>query len=160
MCSVIAVAMGVKAIGNIQQGIAAKQRGQAAKAAAYRSADAAERAAADAVQRGSLKDLQYTMQGSKVVAAQRVIQSGSGVDVNIGTTKAVQDATQAVSDVDRAVVRRNAALEAYGLRERARGLRQEGMYAEAEGDNAMVGTFLSGIGEMVGEGGKRVVDIA
>lgn len=146
MCTVMGAAVGLQAVGTLTKGIAAKQQGAAAKAAFGRSADAAERAADDAVYRGTLKDMQLAMRASGIVAAQRVAQSASGVDVNIGAPRQVQVGTEAISAVDRATVRRNAALEAYGMRARAQELRQRGEYAEAEGDAAEVGTFLSGIG--------------
>lgn len=158
MCNAIAVGMGAQAFGNVVKGAAQAQQGRAAADSLNRSADASERAAADAIDRGALKELQVTMHGSAVVAAQRVAQSGSGLDVNVGGSKAVQDATAAITDVDRATVRRNAALEAYGLRERARGFRQQGAYARAEGDNAMMGTFLGGIAGAVWQGGRFAVD--
>lgn len=159
MCNAAMVGLGVQGAATLMKGVAAKQHGDAVKAEDYRSADAAERAADDAVYRGTIKDMQVAMQGSKVVAAQRVIESGTGADVNIGGNKATQDATQAVSDVDRATVRRNAALEAYGLKVRARGFRQHGANAEAEGTNAMVGTFLGGIAGGISGGGKFVSDM-
>jgi hypothetical protein len=158
MCSAIAVGIGAQAFGTILKANAQVQQGRAAKTAANMSADASERAAADAIYRGSLKEMQVTMHGSAVVAAQRVAQSGSGLDVNVGGHRAVQTGTEAVTDLDRATVRRNAALEAYGLRERARGFRQQGEYAQAEGENAALGTFLSGIGSAIGQGGRYVAD--
>jgi|SRR5438445_2253502 len=159
MCNAMFVGMGVAAAGTVMKGIAEKQRGEAAKRADYQSADASERAAADAIDRGNLKELQVTMHGSSVVAAQRVIQSGSGADVNIGAPKATQEGTQAVSDLDRAVVRRNAALEAYGLKARAQGQRQHGENAEAEGNNAMIGTFLGGIAGIGGQAGQYIAGL-
>lgn len=142
------VAMGAEGAAVVMQGMAAKKHGDAEKAADYLSADASERAAADAIERGKLKDLQVAMHGSAVLGEQRVVQSGTGADVNIGANKATQDATQGVSEVDRAVVARNAALEAYGLKQRARGQRQRGQNAAAAGEAAMWGTFLSGIGKV------------
>lgn len=152
MCDMKIVAMGAEGAATIMQGVAAKKRGDAERDAAYLSADASERAAADAIERGKLKDLQVAMHGSSVVADQRVAQGATGADVNIGAPKATQDATQAVSDVDRAVVTRNAALEAYGLAQRARGQRQHGQNAEAAGKAAMLGTFLGGIGKLGSQG--------
>lgn len=160
MCSVIGMAMVAQGAGALAKGVAAKQHGDAVKAAADLSADASERAAGDAVEAGKLKDLQVAMHGSSVIAAQRVLQSGSGVDVNIGAPKATQEATAAVNEVDRRTVARNATLQAYGLRARAQGQRQAGAYAQAEGDNAMIGTFLGGAGTLVGEGGKLFNDSA
>ena len=98
----MAVGIGLQGIGTLSKGLAQNQQGQAAKAADYRSADFAEKAAADAVERGTLRDMQTVMHASGVVAAQRVAYSGSGVDVNVGAPRAVQAGTEAVSEVDRA----------------------------------------------------------
>lgn len=153
------VGLGVQGIGILAKGTAAKQHGDAVKAEDDRSAEAAERAAGDAIYRGEIQEMQVAMQGSKVIAAQRVIQSGTGADVNVGGTKATQEATQAVSNVDRKMVVYNAAMHGYGLRVRARGFRQAGANAKAEGDNAMVGTFLSGLGTIGRQAGKVASDI-
>lgn len=160
MCDPIAVGMATQGVGTLLKASAQQAHGRAAKAADDRSADFADRAAADAVYRGTLRDLQAAMRGSAVVAAQRVIQSGSGADVNVGAPLATQRASEAVVQVDRATVRRNAALEAYGLRQHAGAYRQHGADAEAEGDSAAMGTFLGGIASEVGMGGRLVADSA
>ena len=158
MCDAIAVGMGVALVGSFVKAKAQEDQGQAAKAANFRDADFSDRAAADAIRRGELKDLQVAMRGSSVVSRQRVIQSGTGFDVNVGSPKTTQDATQSVSDLDRQIVRRNASLEAYGLQARARSQRQSGLYGEAEGDNAASGTFLSGFSSAIMMGGKGAAD--
>lgn len=158
MCDAISVAIGAQAASTLMGVGAAKAHGAAAKAAGYQSADAAERAAADAIDRGQIKDLQAAMRVSAVVSEQTVAQSGRGADINVGGPLAVRLGSQAVGDVDRAIVRRNAALEAYGLRERARVHRQQALYAEAEASDAAMGTFLGGLGKVVGMGGKLFND--
>lgn len=160
MCSLIGVAMGMQGVSNVMQGIAAKERGDAAKAEDYRSADAAERAAADAAERGKLKEAQVAAHGSAVVGEQRLIFSSSGADVNVGAPKATQEATEAATEADKATVAHNAEMQAYGLKSRARAYRQAGVNAQAVGDAAMVGTFLGGIGKTVGQGGGLAVDVS
>jgi len=153
------VGLGVQGLATVVKGVAAKKHGEAVQAEDFRSADAAERAASDATYRGEIKDIQMAMQGSRVVAAQRVIQSGTGADVNIGAPKATQEATEAVVAADRKMVIYNAAMQGYGLRMRARGFRQAGVNAATEGKNAMIGTFLGGIADMIKQGGKVASDI-
>jgi hypothetical protein len=119
---------------------------------------ALRRAAASAVERGNLKDLQEAMKGDAVVVQQLVAQSGSGADVNVGAPAATRRASGAVLEVSRKIVRYNAALEAMGLREHARRYYQEGENAEAEGKSAFVGTLLSGGAKMIGMGGKLAAD--
>ena len=159
MCNAMMVGLGVQGVATVTKGFAQKQHGEAVMREDFRSADAAERAAGDAVYRGEIKEMQVAMQGSKVIAAQRVIQSGTGADVNIGAPKATQEATEAVTNVDRRMVVYNAQMQGYGLRMRARGFRQAGVNAAAEGKAAMTGTFLSGIAGAINQGGKVAADL-
>lgn len=140
------------------KGAAAKQQGDAAMAADYRSADAAERSAADAIERGKLKDLQVVMRASRMIVEARVLESSRGAVVGVGASAAVQAGSEAVTEVDRKTVARNALMEAYGLRARAQGFRQEGVNAKAAGENAMLGTFLSGAAEIGSKVGAYAAD--
>lgn len=158
MCDAMAVGLAAKGVGTLIQGTAAQAQGRATRAADYRSADFAEKAAADAIEAGNLKDLSQAMHGAAVVATQRVAMSGTGVDINTGGSLATQLGTQAVNEVDRATVRRNARLHAYGLTAQAQGDRQRGENAAVAGDNAMLGTFLGGMGGLLGDAGKVVSD--
>lgn len=159
MCDAITVSLAAKGVGTIMSSVAAQKQGQATKAADYRSADFAEKAAADAVEAGNLKELQTAMHGASVVAGQRVGMSGTGADVNTGGSLATQLGTQAISEVDRATVRRNARLHAYGLTAKAQDDRQRGLNAESSGNNAMLGTFLGGMGGLIGSAGKIAGDV-
>lgn len=158
MCSYVAVAMGAQGAATLLKGAAAKAHGDAARDADYLSAGLSQRAAGDAVERGKLKDLQVALHTDAVVAEQRVIQSGTGADINIGGHKDTQDATEAVGAVDRKIVQYNAEMEAYGLKQRARAQYQRGANAEAEGKAAMLGTFLGGIGHLGAEGAMMSAD--
>lgn len=160
MCDMTAVALGAEATGTLISGFAAKQRGDAARGEADRAANADERAAADAVERGKLKEAQVAAHGAAVVGEQRLFFSATGADVNIGAPKAVQEATEAATAADKRVVAYNATLQGYGLKLRARATRQRGANAQAEGNAQMVGTFLSGIGKVAGQVGRRVAGMA
>lgn len=159
MCSALGVGVGMMGVSTLMKGMAAKQQGEAAKRSENMTADEAERAASDAVERGRLKDLQVAMRGSRVVAAQRVAVSGGGADVNVGAPQAVGESTEAVNEVDRRTVTYNATMEAYGLRSQARAHRQRGENAAAEGEAAMWGTFLSGAGQIGGAAGRLATDV-
>lgn len=159
MCDAISIGLAAQGAGTLMKGQAQLAQGAAAKTAYNQSADSAERAAADAIERGEYRDLQVAMRGSAVIAEQRVAQSGTGGDVNSGGNLQTQLSTSAVTDVDRAVVRRDAALAAYGLRTRAQELRQQGEYAESEAESAALGTFLGGAGGLLSQGGKRFAEI-
>lgn len=159
MCDAMAVGIGVQGVSTLVQMNAIGKRGAAAKDAAFRDADVALRAAADAVQSVATKEAQVSMHGQAVVAAQRVAQSGSGADLNVGSPADVREATGAISEADRRTVVRNAQLHALGLTMQARGDYQRGAYAEAEAKNEALGTFLGGIGKITGKAGSVLSDI-
>lgn len=148
MCEPATIGLVVAAAGTLIKAQAQAQAGAAAKTADFNSAHFANRAAADAVQRGTLRDLQVALRGSAVVADQRVALSGSGVDLNTGGALQTQRGSSAVTEVDRRTVRRNAALAAYGLRTKAQQDFQAGEHGEQEASNAELGTFLSGAGQV------------
>lgn len=148
----------MKWFGGIIQGDAAQKRANAAAGEENRDAQFAEQAAGDAVEKGKLIDLQEAMKGTSVTAAALVQQSGSGADVTTGGAQQVRASTDAVVEVDRAIVRRNAQLEAYGLRAKARAHRQQATYDVAEGKTAFWGSFLGGLVSGGGDIGKILAD--
>lgn len=159
MCEPATVGLAVAAAGTLIKANAQAEAGAANKRAMFTSAEFSDQAAADAVQRGTLRDLQVALRGSQVESEQRVAQSGSGTDINTGGALQVQRGTAAVSELDRQVVRRNAALAAYGLRMKSQSLRQAGEYGETEGNDAALGTFLSGAGSVASKGLSLVGDL-
>lgn len=159
MCEPMAIGLGVQGFATLLKAQSQLSQGEAAKARSGLSAGSALRAAADAISRGEAKDLQVAMHGSAIVADQRTAIAATGADVNIGGAQAVQSGTMAVSEVDRATVRRNAALEAFGLRSKAQTFYQEGEDASVAAKNAALGTFLGGIGGAIGSGGKFLADV-
>lgn len=158
MFALIIASAFVKAFGGLVQGVAAKNRADAASAEQNRDAQFAEQAAGDAVEKGNLIDLQEAMKGTAVTSAALVQQSASGAEVNSGGAQQVRSSTNAVVEVDRAIVRRNAQLEAYGLRAKARSHRQQAAYDTAEGKTAFWGSFLGGMVGGGGDVGKMLAD--
>lgn len=154
----LAIGEGVNALGTYEKMQSEAKQGRAALQAHNLSADIEEMAAADAIERGKLKDMQTVMRGSLIVAEQRVMQSGSGTDANTGGNVQTQLSTGAITAVDRSIVVGNAIKEAYGLKLRAAGQRQEGMNAYRASQDAEMGTFLSGLAGVVGMGGKFATD--
>lgn len=148
----------MKMFGGLIQGDAAEKRANAAAAEQRRDAQFAEQAAGDAVEKGRLIELQEAMKGTAVTAAALVHQSASGADVTTGGAQQVRSATEAVVEVDRAIVRRNAQLEAYGLRAKARSHQQQAQYDTSEGKTAFWGSFLGGLVSGGGDIGKILAD--
>lgn len=147
MCDASMVILGANMAGRLMQANAQLQQGRAAKTVAGLNAERANEAAGQAIRRGELEELRATMQGEAVVSRQAVMESGTGADVNVGGPQATRRASEAVLEVTRRTIQVNAAYAAYGLRSRAQAYYQEGEYAEKAGENAALGTFLSGIGE-------------
>lgn len=144
-------------IGTIFKMNAQLARGRAAKSAANLSADYSERSAADAVERGNMREFEVTSRGEKILADMLSAQTNSGSDANVGGQLTTRQASRGNLDFDRALVRRNAAMEAYGLRARAQGQRQEGEYAMQAAEDAALGTFLGGLADFVGGAGMLAV---
>lgn len=128
---------------------AIQKHGAQSKAAYDLSAESALRAAADATQRGQIREYTVVAEGSRVIAEQRAQSSTGALDVNVGAQQATERSSQANLEFNRAVVRRNAALEAYGFRQRAQVDYQEGEYAQEKANSEALGTFLGGVADFV-----------
>lgn len=148
----------MKMFGGFIQGEAAQTRANDAAAEQRRDAQFAEQAAGDAVEKGTLIETQEAMKGTAVTSRALVQQSGSGADVTTGGAQQVRASTDAVVEVDRAIVRRNAQLEAYGLRAKARSHQQQATNDIAEGKTAFWGSFLGGLVGGGGDVGKMLAD--
>lgn len=158
MCDMTAVAIGAVGAGTLMQAAGEKQRGAAQKAEDFRSGESAERAAAQAVERGNLRGAQVAARGSEMVAEQRVMFSGTGADINVGAPRAVTQSTEAATEGEKKIVAYSAAMEGYGLKLRARSAFQRGKNAEAEAEARMVGTFLGGAAKITGQVAKKYAD--
>ncbi len=109
------------------------------------NAGISDRAASDAIARGSLEADQQRDYTQQVIGGQRAGFAANGVDVNTGSAGIVQNDTAALGELDALTIINNAAREAYGYRVQAMDQRQQGKLARYQGNMAAAGSILGGI---------------
>lgn len=88
------------------------------------------------------------------IAKQKVVQSGSGFDVNSGSNAAVRESTQDIGIVDQNTIRTNAGRRALGYRNRAGDLDAEAGADLMAGDNAKRAASIASTGTLIGTAGS------
>jgi hypothetical protein len=77
--------------------------------------------AEDSIARGEVAAGQAMMKGGQIKGAQRAAMAANGVDLSYGSAQLIQNDTDYLTSVDAATLRDNAAREAWGYRQQARG---------------------------------------
>jgi hypothetical protein len=75
----------------------------------------------DSIARGDLAAQQQTLKGAQVKGSQRAAMAANGIDLSVGSAQAVLNDTDFITAVDAAQIRDNAAREAWGYRQSAKG---------------------------------------
>lgn len=137
--------------------VANMQEATSQRVEAETNRDLADRAAADAVDRGNQLSGRTRVQVSQLVAKQRVAYANSGVDPNVGTAANVQADTAAAGELDAITRENNAAREAWGFKQKSAGYsRRADRIAEGQKTETALtaARFLSGAisGGMAGGG--------
>lgn len=99
--------------------IARRDEDSAAVNEARTNQELAQKAAADAVDRGNIAAGRTRITGDQLVGKQTVAYANSGVDSSVGTAANVQADTQAMSELDARTHENNAAREAWGFNQQA-----------------------------------------
>lgn len=130
MCEpMIAAAM---AGANLLQGVAGYQAASAEAKMARRQAGLLDQAAVRTQQQGLRDEEQLRDQVRQFIGGQRAAVGASGVD-NSGSVARLQDDAARQGEIDALTVRNNAYLEAWGMKEQARGKRYEASVAKRQG---------------------------
>jgi len=157
--------MAATAGGAIISGIGAQKTGQANAAAYHYKAGVAllnkqinEQNASWAIQSGDTKAQVEGMKSREAIASTKVVQSGSGFDVNSGSNERVRDTQTDVAQFDQNVIRWDAAKTAYGYETKATTDVAEANLdqmaartSEEAGELGMWGSFISGAGNVAGK---------
>lgn len=123
---------------------------------ARENAKLADRAASDAIARGTHEAGLARMAGTQTIGAQKVAYVASGFDPSVGTPANVAAQTRAISEMDALTAENNAAREAWGFKTQARRIR-EGAQTELEGlTMKQVSTALGGAGRLAAHYDKSV----
>jgi hypothetical protein len=115
----------------------------AKKLGAFEGAMYDERAL-DAILRGEEEAGHVASHSRLLTGAQRASQAASGVDITSGSPADVISSDQRAAELDIATIKRNAAREAFGLREQGQFARMGGKNAAQGYQNQMYGTLISG----------------
>lgn len=127
---------GVSAVGNVMAG-------QSAQAAANYRAQVAENQARHALAIGDIEAQRQGMKTASIIGAQRAAQSGSGLDVNVGSPVDVRETTDILGRLDELTILNNAQTKAWGLRSQAELDRYSGKASAQEGWLKGAGSVLS-----------------
>ncbi len=136
-------AMGLDLFAGIYQANAAREAGRANKAIDDWNAKVADLQAMDAITRGEWGVARQRRGVQSLVGSQRASFAAQGVVVDQDTAGQVVDQTIQLGEEDAATIRTNAIREAWGFKVQAADQRLRGKLAQAEGDNAAVGTLLT-----------------
>src|SRR5690606_15361918 len=98
----------------------------------------------------------------RLAGTQRATMAANGIDVGSGTALALVDETYTLGEQGALTIRYNAMNEAWGHRETAAALRQQGQFAKVRGNAASQNTYLTTAATVGGQyaeylqrGGKR-----
>lgn len=153
-----AAGAGISGIGSLTSG--------KANAAAYRykagvallNKQINEQNAAWATQAGGAKAVVEGLKSGEAIASTKVIQSGSGFDVNTGSNEKVRETQTDVARYDQNVIRWDSAKTAYGYETKATTDVAEAnldqmaaSQSEEAGFLGMMGSFISGAGNVSGK---------
>jgi len=120
----------------------------------YRSAQLEDAAAADTLRQGALLAGLKRMQGSKLVAKQRLAYGASGVDAGVGTPAGVMAETSAIAELDAQTLQNNAVREAWGHTEIGRKYRVQAKQLSDTAASRTLGTFLGMGGTLASTAGS------
>ena len=120
------------------------QQGKAAKANADINAGRIEQQGADALYRGTGEAGRVKLDTAKLLARQRVIGAGAGVDVGSASLARAGEDAAFMGAIDAEIVKNNAAREAYGYRAQADNVRRGGQAALFAGRVGATSTLLTG----------------
>lgn len=126
------------------------QAGQQNAAIANRNADRLDTAATDAVLRGRAEADLLRQQVVSRIGTQRAGLSASNVDISRGSAARLSADTAAAGELEVMTILNNAAREAYGMRQQASIVRDDGRAARRAGTMNAAGTLITGTSQVYG----------
>lgn len=144
---------GVSALGNYMQGQIEAGRLEFNAKIAEENAALADLAAKDITKKGKIDTRIYRRRVKAFIGEQRATYGASGVDVTAGAPADVIEDTYLAGEADAMAIRRNASLEAWGLKSRAAGFRSEaGMMRVGAANAESAASLAAGTTLMTGAG--------
>lgn len=152
----MAIGLGMNVAGTVVGGLG--KRAEAHQQAEFQDANKSlsEQRAGDALLRGNRDAGTQRMKGSQIIGAQKVGFAAGGVDVSTGSAAQTMADTRMMSELDAQTIENNAAREAWGHKVQAWESGQQANALRAQGDQGLIGTFLTagaeaakGIGSLI-----------
>lgn len=164
MCSVegasLALAATSTAIGGygmVKQGQSANKQAQYSATISRRNAVMAERAAVDALDKGTRDEASIRMQYKQLKGRQRAAFAANGVVVDQGSALDIVMDTVALGEYDAITTRNNAAKEAFNLREQGDQFNSQAWMQTLAGRDAQTAGYI-GAGSTLLSGASTVAD--
>lgn len=147
----LAIAGAVATAGaQLYAGASARAQGRYQDAVAQANAQAEKRAAADAVKRGEVAQMQRYRQLAQALGAQRAAYAANGLDLSFGTALDTQTDTATIAYEDSATLAENTRREVQGYDINAANYISKGRAARAEGNAAFVAGAVGATGTLLG----------
>lgn len=141
---------GISAIGSIFQGNAKRDELNYQAQVADINAQIAKQNADYAYQAGGQQSVALGMKQAQGQANIRNAQAASGLDVNSGSNKDVQDSAKLVDSMDAATLRANTARTAYGYTVQETGFKNSATAARVGAGNAERAGYIGALSSVVG----------
>ncbi len=140
---------GISAAGQLEAGQATANAANYRAQVAKNNALIAEQNATYAEQAGQAKGTVQSLKGAQIAGKIKAGQGASGVDVNSGSSVAVQAAAREASKLDTETVLNNSQLEAYGYRTRATSEEATAGLEELTAKQAPIGAEIGAAGSLL-----------
>ena len=150
MCDVSTALMATNATLGLVSGVAKantiRQQGRAQADALERNAEIAQQQGHDAILRGGTDEYRLRRGVAQMMANNRTQAAASGIDIDSGSLRNVQNATIREGEADAETIRFNAARERWGYMQQAANLQSQANYSRAsskyQANNLLAGNAL------------------
>lgn len=140
---------GISAAGQLEAGAASANAASYRAQVAKNNADIAIQNATYAEQAGQAKGTVQSMKGAAIAGKIKAGQGASGVDVNSGSSVAVQAGQREAEKLDTETVLNNSQLEAYGYRTRATSETAQAGLEQLTAEQAPIGAEIGAAGSLL-----------
>jgi hypothetical protein len=144
----------ISAVGTIASGIAQKNALDYQAQVANNNAIIAQQNANYAIEAGQSKAAQQGMKEAEIGGEIKAAQAAGGVDVNTGSNREVQKSQRELGALNQKQVIANAQLTEYGYLAQKTNFQAQSQLDTYEGQQAEVGGFLGGAGQIFGAASK------
>lgn len=124
--------MAASAIGTVVQGVSGMQQSRYQAAVARNNSIIAERAAKDALERGSIAEDNARKRTGLIIGSQRAALAGQGSALDEGSPLDIQGDTAVAGEMDALTIRSNAEREAYNYRAQGANFRAQEQLASSQ----------------------------